>query len=106
MQYNEFLKEWGMIRRYLVNQMDNENEEFDSIIIWMDEEKSLDSFHRYIIKHTTNSVEAYLTPIYKIDPNTLHKDSSLPVDLNDIVRVSVKSIKPIFYDPYDKNKKT
>lgn len=82
------------------------SKEFDAIMIWMDEEKRLDSFHKYIIKHTTNKTQCYINPVYKIDPNTLHKSDPLPVELNDISRVRIKTSDPIFYDPYEVNRET
>ena len=43
---------------------------------------------------------------YKIDINTLHRIEDInSIEMNDIARITIRSFKPLFYDPY-KNRQT
>jgi bifunctional enzyme CysN/CysC len=72
----------------------------EAIICWMDETAS-SMTTAYIMKHTTQSVRAYIIKIvYKIDVNTLHRTSAEAFLLNEIGRVEISASAPIFFDPY------
>lgn len=81
--------------------------EFDMSICWLGEQP-MQPRGKYIIKHNTNDLRCVITDVkYKIDVNTLEKNyEDKSVTLNEIARVSVKTSKPIFYDPYKVNRIT
>jgi bifunctional enzyme CysN/CysC len=82
------------------------NRHFEAMLVWMDEEPMDPSTH-FFLKHTTNTVRAQIDKInYKIDVNTLQKSEVDRLNLNEIGRVVLTSAKPIFFDPYKKNKNT
>ncbi|MDA3793548.1 MAG: sulfate adenylyltransferase subunit CysN [Elusimicrobia bacterium] len=82
------------------------NSEFEAEICWMTEEPMVEG-GRYLIKHTSNIVQAILKELrYKIDINTLHREDSKELGLNDIGRVIIKTQKPIMFDPYTRNHAT
>ncbi|MDX2444254.1 MAG: sulfate adenylyltransferase subunit CysN [Bacteroidales bacterium] len=81
--------------------------EFDMSICWLGE-LPMQPRGKYIIRHNTNDLRCVITDVkYKIDVNTLEKNyEDKSVTLNEIARVSVKTSKPVFYDPYKVNRIT
>jgi sulfate adenylyltransferase subunit 1 len=62
---------------------------------------------KYSIKHTTQTIKAMVTEIeYRTNINTLEKEKVDQLSLNDIARVKIQTLKPLFYDPYSKNRNT
>jgi bifunctional enzyme CysN/CysC len=82
------------------------SDHFEAIVCWMNEEAmSLNT--RYILKHTTKIVRAFLhTILYKMDVNTLHREKADTLKLNEIGRVEIETSSPIFFDPYKINHST
>jgi bifunctional enzyme CysN/CysC len=79
---------------------------FDAMVVWMSE-KPLDSERTYLLKHTTRSVRARVEQVTAVtDPETLEPRAAPSLALNDIARISVQCQKPLFYDPYRKNRGT
>jgi adenylyl-sulfate kinase len=75
-------------------------------LVWMDE-KPMDPNTQFLIKHTSNTTKARIDSIqYKIDVNTLEKTDVDHFELNEIGRVIITTIKPLFFDPYRKNRNT
>ncbi len=60
------------------------------------------------MRHTSNDLRCVITDVkYKIDVNTLEKNyEDKSIVLNEIARISVKTAKPVFYDPYKINRIT
>ena len=88
------------------NNLPQINNKFEAMLCWMDE-KPLDKDTYYILKHSSRTVKAYITQIlYKIDMNTLHRQSSTGFELNEIGRVEINTSLPIFFDAYATNLKT
>ncbi len=80
--------------------------EFEAMLCWMDEDR-MDPKTPYLLKHTTQKVKAYVRDIrYRIDVNTLHRESSDGFALNEIGRVAIKTARPIFFDSYQRNRGT
>ena len=82
-------------------------QEIDMMICWLNENPMvLDG--KYILKHTTNDLRCVIKEIkYKININTLDKNyHDKSIGLNEIGRISVKTTKPVFYDPYKINRIT
>ena len=92
-----------------------EDRNFESMLVWMDEEP-MDMSKQFYIKHTTNLTRARVDSIrYKVNVNTMEQLSvengqltadSLPMKLNEIARVVFTTGKELFFDPYQKNKHT
>ncbi|MCF8360460.1 MAG: sulfate adenylyltransferase subunit CysN [Prolixibacteraceae bacterium] len=79
---------------------------FEAMLVWMDE-KPMDSKTQFYIKHNTNTTKARIDYIrYKVDVNTLQKSEIDFFELNEIGRVALTTVKPIFFDPYEKNRNT
>ncbi len=79
---------------------------FESMLVWMDE-KPMDPTTHFIIKHANNNTKARIDKIqYKVDVNTLQKSDIDHFELNEIGRVVLTTNKPLFFDPYKKNKST
>jgi sulfate adenylyltransferase subunit 1 (EFTu-like GTPase family) len=71
-------------------------------------ERPLQIGGKYLLLHTTNFVRAMVTDVlYKVDVNTLSRsETDKTVQMNDIGKISVKTTKPIFFDPYRRNRST
>jgi sulfate adenylyltransferase subunit 1 len=86
---------------------------FEAMLVWMDEE-AMDLDKSFFIKHTTNTGRTRIDSIkYKVDVNTMEhlsvengklKKEDLPLQLNQIARVTFTTAKPLFFDSYQKNK--
>lgn len=63
---------------------------------------------KYTLFHTTNEVKAMVKEIhYKLDINTLHRQQEYDrISLNDIIKVSLRTTKPLLFDGYRKNRST
>ena len=79
---------------------------FEATLVWMDE-KPMDPSTSFFIKHANNNTKARIDQVkYKIDVNTLQKSEVGFFELNEIGRVVLTTNKPLFFDPYKKNKNT
>jgi sulfate adenylyltransferase subunit 1 len=89
------------------NNVPNVGQDIEVLVTWM----STSPIHartKVVIKHTTNECVAMVKELkYKIDINTLHRIENIDkVEMNDIARLSIRTSKPIFFDPYKKNRQT
>ena len=79
---------------------------FEAMLVWMDE-KAMNPDTQFYIKHNTNTTKAKIDGIkYKVDINTLQKSAIDHLELNEIGRTVLTTVKPIFFDSYTKNKST
>ncbi len=79
---------------------------FDAMLIWMSEQP-LDPSRTYHIKHTAKMTKAKVDVIkYKVDVNTLRKQNSDTLELNEIGRVVISSYHELFFDAYRDNHHT
>ncbi|MEN8230946.1 MAG: sulfate adenylyltransferase subunit CysN [Bacteroidota bacterium] len=79
---------------------------FEAMLVWMNEE-ALDLSTHFYIKHTTQVTRARIDKIrYKVDVNTLKKSEVEQLKLNGIGRVIITTTKPLFFDPYRRNRQT
>ena len=80
--------------------------EVEALLIWMDTQP-LNLNRRYVIKHTTKTVRGRISTLkYKIDPNTLSRQSTDTLHLNDIGRIELQLLKPVLCDEYTTNRHT
>jgi bifunctional enzyme CysN/CysC len=83
------------------------NNHFDTHLCWM-EEQPLSLTNHYFLKNGTRMVKAYISRIhYTVDVNTLHRQEGVSTfQLNEIGRVEIQTIQPLFFDTYRKNRAT
>ncbi len=80
--------------------------QFECLLCWMDDEP-MDVTTLYILQHTTRQVRAYVSEVnYRIDMDTLHREHTNTLRLNDIGRIKLTTTQPIYYDPYQANRVT
>jgi len=79
---------------------------FEAMLVWMDEEP-MDPYTQFYIKQTTNTTKARIDTIrYRVDVNSMEKSETDHFKLNEIGRVVVTTVKPLFFDSYKKNRNT
>ena len=96
----------GMIVK--ANEPVQSTEEFDAMICWFADKKTLKPRGRFHLRHTTNDVRAVVTEVhYKVNISTLEKSGeNKEFHLNDIGCVRIRCATPIFFDSYSKNRTT
>jgi GTP-eEF1A C-terminal domain-like len=78
----------------------------DARIVWM-HETPLELGRSYLVKHTTQTVRAAVESVrYRVNINTLEKEPAVSLGLNDIGAVVLETQRPLFYDPYRRNRVT
>ncbi len=89
------------------NNLPQVSNHFDATLCWMDDLEDLSQSKSYYLKHTTKTTRAFINRIvYKIDVNTLHRESGDTLTLNEIGRIELKTSLPIFFDAYKTNRGT
>ncbi|HBL78237.1 MAG: bifunctional sulfate adenylyltransferase subunit 1/adenylylsulfate kinase [Bacteroidetes bacterium GWF2_42_66] len=79
---------------------------FEAMLVWMDE-KPMNPDTHFFIKHANNTTKVRIDNVrYRVDVNTLEKSQVSYFSLNEIGRVIMTTNKPIFFDPYKKNRST
>ncbi len=82
------------------------SQNFEAMLVWMDE-KAMSPDNQFFIKHTTNLTRAKIDKIsYKVNVNTMEQSPCETLQLNEISKVIFTTGKPLFFDPYQKNKHT
>lgn len=73
----------------------------DAMVVWM-AEQPLVVGKKYQIRHTSNEARCIVKGLrYRMDIQTLHRDESAEnLKLNEIGRVSIRTTKPLLFDPY------
>ena len=88
------------------NNMPRLEQELEAMLVWMSEE-SLQPQREYILKHTTVVVPAVVADVrYRINVNTLHRESCQKLELNEIGRVRIETPRRLAFDAYVKNRAT
>lgn len=74
--------------------------EISALLCWLDDQP-MQQFNKYILQHNQKRVKASIKAInYKIDVNTLNQIPVEQVQLNDVVKVNIKTSEPLVYDNY------
>jgi sulfate adenylyltransferase subunit 1 len=83
------------------------SQDITMMFCWLNE-KPLVSGGKYTIRHTTNEARCVIKSVdYKVNVNTLEKDDTdKNVKLNEIGQMTIRTTKPIVYDPYKINRVT
>ncbi len=76
-------------------------QDIDAMVVWMTDQPMVVG-KKYTIRHTSNEARCIVKDLhYQIDIETLSRDESAEkLGLNEIGRVSIRTTKPLFYDPY------
>lgn len=79
---------------------------FEATVCWMSD-KPLDKNKSYILKHTTKSTRCFVDKIvYKLNINTLHRERSDNLSLNEIGKLNITTNQPLSFDSYSQNEST
>ena len=82
------------------------NNKFEAMIVWM-AEKAMAPGRPYLIKHATGILSGRITDLrYKINVNTLRRESADQLTLNEIGRIRVLTNRPFAFDAYQRNRAT
>lgn len=82
------------------NDLPKVEQELEVLVCWMGD-KPLKSGSKYLIQSSTTQVKGVIKEIeYKLDVNTLEKHEVEQVSLNEIVKLKLKTAKPLAYDSY------
>ena len=89
------------------NNKPNISQDINVMICWMNEKRMIPR-GKYTIRHTSQTARCIIKEIkYKIDINTLHRlEEEKEIGLNDIGRITLRTTKPLFFDPYRRNRNT
>jgi len=80
--------------------------QIDAFVCWLSE-TPLSTARTYIVRHTTRESKAKIGVIqYKVDVNTLEKQQTTDLKMNDIARISFKLAQPLMVDSYKVNRAT
>jgi sulfate adenylyltransferase subunit 1 len=81
--------------------------ELEATLCWFDETRSLKEGSKFLIQNGSNRIQAVVKSVeYKLDVSSLEKSPITEGVLNDIVKVRLKTAKPLVFDAYDKNRAT
>jgi sulfate adenylyltransferase subunit 1 len=82
-------------------------QDLEVMICWFNE-RPLQLNGKYAILHTTQQARCVVKDIrYRLDVNSLHRDvEDKNIRMNDIARIVLRSTKPLFFDPYRRNRNT
>ncbi len=79
---------------------------FEAMICWM-ADAPLSVNAPCVLMHTTREVTAQIRQVlYRLNVETASREDDALIGLNDIARVVVTTAKPIFADPYERNRAT
>jgi sulfate adenylyltransferase large subunit len=79
---------------------------FEATVVWFDA-KPLDPARHYLVKHTSHTVPAYVEAVtHRVNVATLTNEPASVLSMNEIGVVRIATARPLFFDPYSKNRGT
>jgi sulfate adenylyltransferase subunit 1 len=80
------------------------SQDIDLMICWFNE-RHLKAGGRYLIRINSNETECVVKSVnYRMNINTLEHDvDDIKVNMNDIAHITIRTPKPVFFDPYRRN---
>lgn len=83
------------------------SQDIEVMMCWMSD-RPMQPGMKYYLRHTTTEVRAMIKEIvYKVDVNTLERmPDGKELRMNEIARVQLRTTKPLFFDPYRRNRNT
>ncbi len=89
-----------------VNNVPTVGRTLEAMIVWMSEEP-MELGKTYTVKHTTRQSPGQVAAVrYRINVNTLHREQTDSLDLNEIGRCVVELGRPVLHDAYTQNRNT
>ena len=90
------------------NNQPEATQDLEAMVCWFDAEQPIRPRGKYVIRHTTQEARCLVKEVrYKMDINTLHRDQEdRSLAMNEIGRVALRTTKPLFVDPYRRNRIT
>ncbi len=80
--------------------------ELEATLCWLSAQP-LSPARTYLLRHTTREVRAKVANIeYRLDLNTLERESTATLEMNDIARLTLRLAQPVFADAYAENRAT
>ena len=90
----------------LPDNLPHQERRFEATTVWMNAQP-LRTNRPYLLKHTTQTVQARVREIrHRVDINTLEHRPASALSLNEIGVISVEAQRPLFFDPYSRNRST
>ncbi len=78
----------------------------EAMLVWMSE-KPLDKRKTYLLRQTSRDGRIRILDLrFRVDVDTLHRNEAETLQVNEIGRVVLQNNRPLFFDPYDRNRKT
>jgi bifunctional enzyme CysN/CysC len=78
----------------------------EAMLVWMSE-KPLDARKTYLLRQTTRDGKVTILSLrYRVDVDTLRRHETDTLQINEIGRVMLQNNRPLFFDPYDRNRNT
>jgi sulfate adenylyltransferase large subunit len=78
----------------------------EATMVWMSD-RPLDPHRPYLLKHTTQTVQARVREIrHRVDIGTLEPSPAAQLQLNEIGVVAIEAQRPLFFDLYRRNRAT
>lgn len=89
------------------NKMPEVGQDIEMMVCWLSEMPMVMN-GKYSLKHTTNDARCIVKELpFKININTLEKNyKNKSLSLNEIGRIRIRTTKPLYYDPYRRNRVT
>ncbi|MEJ2749302.1 MAG: sulfate adenylyltransferase subunit CysN, partial [Anaerolineae bacterium] len=88
------------------NNLPQKSNRVDATICWMSEEP-MNPRGMYWVQHTTRLVNGFISELnYKIDVDTMHREATDTLTLNEIGRIQLTTTQPLYYDRYQLNRGT
>jgi sulfate adenylyltransferase large subunit len=82
------------------------SQSIESNLVWMDT-TPLALKKPYLVKHTTHTARGEIEDItYRLDPEDLHRKPTGTLHLNEIGRVTIRLMTPVYADTYEHNRHT
>ena len=89
-----------------VNNVAKVGTQMEAMVVWMGEEP-LTVGTSYLIRQTTKTVTGSIEALrYRMNVNTLHREESDVLHLNEVGRVKLKTTEPLCFDSYQRNRET
>jgi bifunctional enzyme CysN/CysC len=77
---------------------------FEAMLVWMAEEPMIPG-RQYLVKQATNLVSGAISTLhYRVDVNTLHRETASGLAMNEVGRCTVTVSRPLAVDPYRQNR--
>ena len=77
---------------------------FEAMLVWM-HPQPMQLSQGFLLKHTTRTTRAHVVRIvHRVNISTLEKEPAKQLQMNDIAAVEMRTVAPLFFDPYAVNR--